>query len=366
MTARTDGTLALNHTQRSYLREAKRYLQWLQVTRCKTLAEATLDDCLDYRDFLADPQPRAQWCAPRCTPCDSPAWRPFEGPLSASARRQAMTVLRVMYRFLQDQEYLVGNPWTGVALPRGSKPRLHVERSLTKMQWQALLDYLAGPMGRDPAAAQYRWELRFLYATGLRLHEAVAARFADIEPVDGDASEPGASWMLRAMGKGARERVVPVPDELVAEAVERLTGQTVPEGLRRLWSVGAFCVRPLAAGTGVSQPRALSASALYRRLRRLFAGCAAWLEENGRGDAAYKLRCASTHWLRHTHATHAVRDGVPVEIVQQNLGHASLGTTSLYVSTAIRERADVMRKVWAKSKSIAVSDHAAQVISVAF
>lgn len=336
------GTPTLNHTQRGYLREAQRFLLWLRATRGKGLAQASLDDCLDYRDFLADPQSRAQWCAPRSTPRASPNWRPFEGPLSASARRQAITVLRVMYRFLQDQQYLHGNPWTGVALPRGSKPRLHVERSLTREQWQALDAYLRERAATDPAAAQCRWEMRFLYTTGLRLHEAIGARFAHLEPLDA----PAGGWLLHVVGKGGRERRVPVPDELIDEASRRLTGLPAARGLVQLQAQGRYCVEPLGAdGGGPARP--LSASALYRRLAKCFAGCADGLEAQGRVEPARQLRCASTHWLRHTHATHAVRGGVPVEVVQQNLGHASLGTTSLYVSTAAAERAAAMQRLWA-------------------
>ena len=75
----------------------------------------------------------------------------------------------------------------------------------------------------------------------------------------------------------------------------------------------------------------------YKDLKGVFSACADGLEK-GDAAAAARLRLASTHWLRHTHASHAVngragRAGVPVQVMQQNLGHASLATTSHYITT---------------------------------
>ena len=60
-------------------------------------------------------------------------------------------------------------------------------------------------------------------------------------------------------------------------------------------------------------------------------------------DAA-RLRQASTHWLRHTHGTHAVADKVPLDVVQYILGHASLDTTSIYVTAERSRRIKEMRR----------------------
>ena len=75
------------------------------------------EDCIEYRDFLADPQPRSRWCGDRRRERWWPLWRPFERPLSASAQRHAVTILKNLYGFLVDQHYLMGNPWS-VCSPR--------------------------------------------------------------------------------------------------------------------------------------------------------------------------------------------------------------------------------------------------------
>ena len=61
---------------------------------------------------------------------------------------------------------------------------------------------------------------------------------------------------------------------------------------------------------------------------------------------AARLRQASTHWLRHTHGSHALAAGTPIEVVQANLGHASLATTTLYVTAEKKRRHRAMQAFW--------------------
>lgn len=73
---------ALSHTQRAYRKEAERFLLWAILERGKALSSMTQEDCIAYREFIADPQPRSTWCGSRARERWSPLWRPFEGPLS--------------------------------------------------------------------------------------------------------------------------------------------------------------------------------------------------------------------------------------------------------------------------------------------
>ncbi|MGO4157029.1 tyrosine-type recombinase/integrase [Cupriavidus sp. YAF13] len=61
---------------------------------------------------------------------------------------------------------------------------------------------------------------------------------------------------------------------------------------------------------------------------------------------AARLDAASTHWLRHTHISHALAAGAPLEVVQQNAGHASLDTTTRYVTTEAARRMAATQAVW--------------------
>ena len=169
-----DWLQSLSNTQRAYRKEAERFLLWAIVHKGKALSSMSNEDCIEYRDFLADPQPRSRWCGERGRERWSPLWRPFEGPLSASAQRQAITILKNLYGFLVDQNYLMGNPWSAVGVPRSPGPKVNAGRSLTVAQWQFVLQQLA--LLQDTSAnRRLRFALRLLYATGLRLSEVVAA-----------------------------------------------------------------------------------------------------------------------------------------------------------------------------------------------
>jgi site-specific recombinase XerD len=82
----------------------------------------------------------------------------------------------------------------------------------------------------------------------------------------------------------------------------------------------------------------LSAPALYRQLKRLFARVARRLVGQGRRRDAETLLRASTHWLRHTFGSHSIAAGAALDVVQRNLGHASLATTTIYTNPEMRRR----------------------------
>ena len=68
----------------------------------------------------------------------------------------------------------------------------------------------------------------------------------------------------------------------------------------------------------------------------------------GQGDAkgAERFERGRTHWMRHSHASHAIAGGMPIEIAQQNLGHASLATTTVYVTTEKHRRMKAVEAFW--------------------
>lgn len=348
----------LTHTQRSYRKEAERFLLWAIVHRRKPLSSMTSEDCIQYAAFLADPQPRARWCGTRARERWSPLWRPFEGPLSAAARRQAVSILKNLYGFLVDQNYLMGNPWTAVPVPRPVRQGLDVSRSLTAAQWRFVRQQ-ADLVGEHSTAIRLRLVLDLLYATGLRTAEAVNARVADLQLVsyfDGDSHEHVDGWMLSVVGKGSRLREVPVPEGVVEQIRAYLDhrGQgrhlASPEAQSAYLLGGAIDSAQRAPGLkrAGEQDRAagISESTLYRQLKDHFEACGRALAVAGDHAAAARLARASTHWLRHTHASHALASGVRIQDAQQNLGHASLATTTAYVTTERAQRLKAMQGFW--------------------
>ena len=92
----------------------------------------------------------------------------------------------------------------------------------------------------------------------------------------------------------------------------------------------------------------VAATTLYRQLKRFFKECAEVLRGQGDAKGAERVERASTHWMRHSHASHAIAAGMPIEIAQQNLGHASLATTTVYVTTEAKRRLRAVEKFWAR------------------
>ena len=354
-----DWLQSLSNTQRAYRKEAERFLLWAIVQRGKALSSMTNEDCIAYRDFLADPQPRSRWCGARCRERWSPLWRPFEGELSASAQRQAITILKNLYGFLVDQNYLMGNPWSAVGVPRSAAPKVNAGRSLTLAQWRFVKQQLE-MLPATSSNARLGFALSLLYATGLRLSEVVAATVDDLQwveyPADASDDEPMEGWMLRVVGKGQKEREVPVPIDVVAELARYLQSRGLDPDPEDIGNQGAHLLGKasdaaerapgLSTGLQLDPREGIAASTFYDQLKAFFGDCADVLRGQGDVRGAERLARASTHWMRHSHASHAIAAGMPIEIAQQNLGHASLATTTVYVTTESKRRMKAVEKFW--------------------
>ena len=354
-----DWLQALSHTQRAYRKEAERFLLWAITHKGKALSSMSNEDCTLDRDFLADPQPRSRWCGNRGRERWSPLWRPFEGPLSASAQRHAVTILKNLYGFLVDQNYLMGNPWSAVGVPRTSGPKVNAGRSFSLAQWQ----FIEGQLKMLPATSanqRLTFGLHLLYATGLRLSEVVAATVDDLHwveyPADASDDEPMQGWLLRVIGKGQKEREVPLPADVVGELAKYMVSRGLDADPEDIGNRGAFLLGKasdaaerapgLSTGQTIDPRHGIAATTFYDQIKAFFADCASVLRGQGDAKGSERFARASTHWMRHSHASHAIASGMPIEIAQQNLGHASLATTTVYVTTEKRRRMKAVEAFW--------------------
>jgi site-specific recombinase XerD len=291
-----DWLQALSHTQRAYRKEAERFLLWAITHKGKALSSMSNEDCIEYRDFLADPQPRSRWCGDRGRERWSPLWRPFEGPLSASAQRHAVTILKNLYGFLVDQNYLMGNPWSAVGVPRTSGPKVNAGRSFSLAQWQ----FIEGQLKMLPATSanqRLTFGLHLLYATGLRLSEVVAATVDDLQwveyPADASDDQPMEGWLLRVIGKGQKEREVPLPADVVGELARYLVSRGLDADPEDIGNQGAFLLGKasdaaerapgLSTGQVIDPRQGIAATTFYDQIKRFFEDCAGVLR--GQGDA---------------------------------------------------------------------------------
>ena len=356
-----DWLQALSNTQRAYRKEAERFLLWAITHKGKALSSMSNEDCIEYRDFLADPQPRSRWCGDRGRERWSPLWRPFEGPLSASAQRHAVTILKNLYGFLVDQNYLMGNPWSAVGVPRTSGPKVNAGRSFSLAQWQ----FIEAQLKTLPATSSNQrltFGLHLLYATGLRLSEVVAATVDDLQwveyPADASDDQSMEGWLLRVIGKGQKEREVPLPADVVGELASYLVSRALDADPEGIGNQGAFLLGKasdaaerapgLSTGKAIDPRQGIAATTFYDQIKHFFDYCASVLRGKGDTKEAERFAKASTHWMRHSHASHAIASGMPIEIAQQNLGHASLATTTAYVTTEKRRRMKAVDAFWGK------------------
>ena len=327
------------NTSRSYRKEAERLLLWAVIERQKALSDLTVEDCAAYRDWLSllgrtNPEqwpfriPQSEWIGKRNTPRFSPAWRPFDGPLSAASVRQALTIVSSLFAWLVRVQYCAFNPWDAVGRKPAASTETPEDVELTRVFSTGQWDYLMGFLDDLPADdANYRLQfvLPFAQATGLRLSELVDARIGRLYTMPLKEGL-GVRWMLKVLGKGGKWRAVPLSNSVMNRLREYLVRRGLdPDPLANPPET------PLISRLGSQEP--VTGSTLYKALRKVFHQAAENLVEEGRDQEAKSFRRASVHWLRHTCGAHLASSGVPVNLVQKLLGHASLATTSIYTET---------------------------------
>ncbi|WP_250480792.1 tyrosine-type recombinase/integrase [Caballeronia sp. GAOx1] len=324
-------------TFENYRKEAERLLLWSVVEMGKPLSSLTHEDCLRYQQFLADPQPAGTWVAGggRKHPRSDVRWRPFYGPLSPSSQRQATIILNAMFSWLVQAGYLAGNPLSlSRQRTRHAAPR--ITRYLEPSVWQEVKDFIATmPKQTDRGKAhayRVRWLFTLLYLGGLRIAEVSATTMGQFfVRHDGDGA---LRWWLTVHGKGDKQRLVPATREMMME-LSRYRQQL---GLSALPSPNEDTPLVLPIGATASNARIetcapLTRAALHAIVKDVFAGAAARLRERDETASARAdlLEKASAHWLRHSAGSHMADQKIDLRTVRDNLGHASLTTTSIYL-----------------------------------
>ena len=224
-----------------------------------------------------------------------------EGKAPSSVAR-AIVAVRSLHRFVVDEGLGDHDPTADLDAPRvpASLPKALSEDDVVRL--------LDAAVGDEPLARRDRAILEVLYGTGIRISELVGLSLSD---VDLDAG------LLRAFGKGAKERIVPIG---------RLASTAVAEWLD---DPGRGAVAPERwARRGDAE--AVFLSARGRRLTRQ----GAWLVVKRYGDLVGLGAKLSPHVLRHSCATHMLDHGADIRAVQELLGHASISTTQVYTKVS--------------------------------
>jgi site-specific recombinase XerD len=322
-------------TQRAYRKEAERLMLWAIVERGRALSSLTTEDAIAYRAFVRQPTPRARWVRP-AQPRHSADWRPFAGALSPRSTAYALTVLSAMYRWLIEQRYVLANPFAGVKVRGVRAAGLDPGRVFTEGEWalvRVVADGLEWSYGWSEAAAQrLRFVIDFAYATGLRSSELVGATLGAVQ------IDAYGAWWLRVRGKGGKVGDVALPP-LARAALDRYL---VQRGLRvtpAKWDPATHLVGSLEGKVPITSSR------LWAVMKRFFA-TAGKVVDDGSPALAAKLRRATPHWMRHTHATHLLGSGADLVAVRDNLRHSSISTTSTYLHADDARRAKQVASVF--------------------
>ncbi len=256
--------------------------------------------------YRRDLQAWARWLGPRdlltATRSDVDGWlaQQFAEQAKASSIARRLSAVKRFYRLQVDGNAMREDPTVRVRAPRA--PR-RLPKLLSEKQVEALL---SAPDVATTLGLRDRAMLETLYATGLRVSELVGLRLAQVSLDAG---------VVRVLGKGRKERLVPLGDEAVAW-IERYRQEARAELAGALRDDHLFLTARRAP---------LTRQGFWALVKRYAA------------RAGIPAAALSPHVLRHAFATHLLNHGADLRVVQLLLGHADIGTTTIYTHVA-RER----------------------------
>ncbi|MBZ0093781.1 MAG: site-specific tyrosine recombinase XerD [Sulfuricella sp.] len=217
----------------------------------------------------------------------------------ASTASRELSSFRRFYRYLLRQGRISADPTLNIASPKQVRA---LPKSLTEADVEALLN---APDIGDALGLRDKAMLETLYATGLRVSELVTLKVAEASLDMG---------VVRVMGKGGKERLVPLGEEAVGW-LKRYLSEARPQLLNGKTSDALFVT---------ARHGAMTRQAFWYLIKRRAA----------QGGVGKPL---SPHTLRHAFATHLLNHGADLRVVQMLLGHADIATTQIYTHVA-RER----------------------------
>jgi integrase/recombinase XerD len=223
------------------------------------------------------------------------AWRTEHGAKPRSTARQ-LSSFRRFFRFLLREGVIQEDPTVKIDMPRIGRS---LPQSLTEGEVEALL---AAPDVSDPLGHRDRTMLEVLYATGLRVTELINLRQSEINLNQG---------VLRIVGKGDRERLIPLGEESQTWIREFIAGPRTEILLERQTDF----LFPTRRGDRMTR------QAFWHIIKRY-------------SKAAEISSKMSPHTLRHAFATHLLNNGADLRVVQMLLGHSDLSTTQIYTHVA--------------------------------
>lgn len=334
-------------TQRSYRKEVERFMLWCTQDLNKPLSSVTSPDCLKYREFLSNVP--SSWIHPAPVQRTDPLWRAFRGQPAPASQKQALVILQTMFGALCDAGYLVANPMRALMksfdLPAS---KVDIRRSFTEAEWNHVLNCV-DVIPDGPERLRLKCILELLVSSGIRLDELASARHGHLR-IESLADLPEA-WILSVTGKRNKTREVPLHEDVVRllathgkEFMQEDKHCADPSNLPLIRTLHASVAQwgraeegaLVASALSQNPGSALSAAGIYAVLKRFFNLAAKTAVDAGLDPLRFEK--ASTHWMRHTFVRQALVDGVPIEVVSELAGHASIDTTSIYATQELARK----------------------------
>ena len=271
-----------SNTLEAYSRDLIQYFRFLEAQGISDIGQTQTDDLYAYLGTL-----RAR-------------------KLSSRTQARILSALRSFYRFLQEESLRQDNP----TLPlQGPKPKRALPKTLSEMEVESLIHQ---PKTDVPRGLRDAAMLEVLYATGLRVSELISLTLDQLELE---------AHLIRTMGKGSKERLVPI-----GKAASRCLTEYLEKGrplLLKLSMVPWVFVN--------NRGGRLSRQGFWKILRYY-------------GRQAGIQKKISPHTLRHTFATHLLEGGADLRSIQTMLGHADISTTQIYTLVTHEHLREVYRR----------------------
>lgn len=281
------------HTQRAYASQLGKFLEWAGSQGLTAWAQVELKHLME---FLQHERARALNHEPEKS----------TKRLSSESVYLAIAALRAFYRFAENEKHLPENVAEHLSLPKRWK---RLPKALTHPEIERLL---TPEQPESPQSLCDQAVLELAYASGLRLSELKNLRLEQLHLEAG---------FINVIGKGNKERVVPVGRKAVEALNRYLTG-----GRPKL-------VTPKSPATVFLTKRGTP-----------FAAVTLWLHIKNRVRRAGVERNITPHMLRHSFATHLLEYGADLRVIQELLGHASISTTEVYTHVTGSRLREIHRK----------------------
>ncbi|UJF14855.1 site-specific tyrosine recombinase XerD [Jeotgalibaca sp. MA1X17-3] len=279
---RIEQGLAVN-TIKSYQLDLSKYKQFLLSKKKNSFSETTKSDVLLYLEKLD------------------------KDGLASSSISRMMSCLRRFYQYLQQEQVLKINPMENIQLP---KKKQSLPKSLTISEVDRIL---STPDQNTVLGLRDRAILEVLYATGLRVSELVDLTLGEVHLELG---------FLQTIGKGNKERIVPLGEEAAYWVEEYLKTSRPTLSKGRKPTTHLFLNFH---GQGFTR------QGIWKNLKKIV-------------QKAQINKNVSPHMLRHSFATHILENGADLRIVQELLGHADISTTQIYTHISKERMVESYRK----------------------